>query len=261
MADTLTADIAKDLMWRSMTTGAPTSEFDKYGGYSAVADLYSRNGGTYDRSTISSDFLNRAAKTVADTGVGNLGVLADTKTPMSLTGLNAMSKNGVDSSFINKAVNDYGVYGLVSQSQYDNLNKQLTDLTKEFNTLKGQRNSTSNTNNGGAAVAGGTTVSTDSSNFMQNANQNYANSGAVWGPDGRMYSSAAAAVAAGVSNYSTTRPALTSSAANPNTAGGGLIDSALGTSASTKNPFATNGPYSTQVARVGLPGNVTNPFG
>jgi hypothetical protein len=37
---TLTPEIAKDLMIRSMTTGAPTSEFDKYGGYEAVSSMY-----------------------------------------------------------------------------------------------------------------------------------------------------------------------------------------------------------------------------
>ena len=44
----LTPNIARDLMQRSMTgSGAPTSEFEKYGGYEAVKALYDKSGGDY----------------------------------------------------------------------------------------------------------------------------------------------------------------------------------------------------------------------
>jgi len=44
----LTPDIARTLMQRSMTTGLPYSESDKYGGYKAVKAMYDAGGGSYD---------------------------------------------------------------------------------------------------------------------------------------------------------------------------------------------------------------------
>lgn len=95
MAATLTPEIAKDLMWRSMTTGAPTSEFDKYGGYQKVADMYNANGGQYSREVIDPAFLQEAANTIANTGVGDLQVLKETNTPLTNAGYQAMKNNGV----------------------------------------------------------------------------------------------------------------------------------------------------------------------
>lgn len=95
MAATLTPEIAKDLMWRSMTTGAPTSEFDMYGGYQNVANMYNSNGGQYSREAIDPAFLQEAAKTIANTGVGDLQVLKDTNTPLTNAGYQAMKNNGV----------------------------------------------------------------------------------------------------------------------------------------------------------------------
>ena len=44
----LTPNIARDLMQRSMTGGgAPTSEFEKYGGYETVKAIYDKSGGNY----------------------------------------------------------------------------------------------------------------------------------------------------------------------------------------------------------------------
>lgn len=138
------------------------------------------------------------------------------------------------------------------QGNYTTLQQQMAELNAQFNELKKQRSGSTNT----GGIVGGTTADMSSSNFMTN-NANNANSGVVWGPDGRMYSSAAAAIAAGVPNFSTTKPVLTSNAANPNTAGGGLIENSMSTSpGSTKNPFAAGGPFSTQTARVGLPPGV-----
>jgi hypothetical protein len=41
-----TPEIAADLIGRSQTVGVPNSEFDKYGGYQAVKDVYNASGGT-----------------------------------------------------------------------------------------------------------------------------------------------------------------------------------------------------------------------
>jgi hypothetical protein len=42
----ITPEIASDLIGRSQTVGVPNSEFDKYGGYQAVKDVYNASGGT-----------------------------------------------------------------------------------------------------------------------------------------------------------------------------------------------------------------------
>jgi hypothetical protein len=41
----ITPEIAADLIGRSQTVGVPTSEFDRYGGYQAVKDVYNASGG------------------------------------------------------------------------------------------------------------------------------------------------------------------------------------------------------------------------
>ena len=91
---TLTPEIAKDLMQRSMTTGAPTSEFDSYGGYDAVASVYNSNNGTYSLNDLDAGFLDLVAQQIANSGVGNLSVLGMTDTPLTEAGRQAMNSNG-----------------------------------------------------------------------------------------------------------------------------------------------------------------------
>jgi hypothetical protein len=102
---TLTPEIAQDLMWRSMTTGAPTSEFDKYGGYEAVNAMYAANGGGYGPiSEMPPDRLAAVLKEVSETGRGNLGLLLDTKTPLTAAGAANVAKSVDDPNFINMLV-------------------------------------------------------------------------------------------------------------------------------------------------------------
>jgi hypothetical protein len=49
--NSLTPEIARNLMQRSMMGGVPTSEFAKYGGYNAVQSLYDASGGNYAKPT------------------------------------------------------------------------------------------------------------------------------------------------------------------------------------------------------------------
>jgi len=77
----LTPALATELMQRSMTTGVPTSEFQKYGGYDVVSDLYNSNGGNYALSSIAPDKMAQYQQTVADTGVGNNAILAPAQAP------------------------------------------------------------------------------------------------------------------------------------------------------------------------------------
>jgi hypothetical protein len=102
---TLTPEIAKDLMIRSMTTGVPTSEFDKYGGYEAVRSMYVAQGGGYDPyKEASASQLQELAQTVARTGSGNLSILKETGTPLTTEGAANMVKNGIDPTSIDRFV-------------------------------------------------------------------------------------------------------------------------------------------------------------
>lgn len=93
---TLTPEIAQDLMWRSMTTGTPTSEFDKYGGYDKVNSMYSGNGGGYGFDEMTPEFLDKADDIIANTGVGNLGLLKVTGQPLTKAALQSMNANGIN---------------------------------------------------------------------------------------------------------------------------------------------------------------------
>lgn len=92
---TLTPEIAQDLMWRSMTTGTPTSEFDKYGGYDKVNAMYSGNGGGYGFDEMTPEFLDKVDDIIANSGVGNLAVLAKTGTPLSANAYQRLANSGV----------------------------------------------------------------------------------------------------------------------------------------------------------------------
>ena len=99
-AAVLTPAIATSLMQRSMTTGVPTSEFNKYGGYDAVKAVYDQANGTYSLSDIPKDLLSQYANTVANTGVGNLSVLKETGLSLTPQAIANMVKNGIDPSII-----------------------------------------------------------------------------------------------------------------------------------------------------------------
>lgn len=285
MADTLTQQIANDLMWRSMTTGAPTSEFNKYGGYDAVAAMYNSGGGKYDYSQIPQDKMASYANTVANTGVGNLSILKETNTPLSLSGVLAMQNNGIGADFLNKAVNDYGVAGFATSNQFNALqdkyntlntnygaiNNQLTALQSAYNNLNKKYTGVTNgvTTNGNGVVDAGGTINGGSTTLGDNTGMG--TSGVVYGPDGKSYSSAAAAIAAGVTNYSYTKP-LSGSTANSNQAG--LIDSASSLNAAVSIPNPSTGNvnpgfnisnqnqqlFNTGAPKIKLPGSMTNPF-
>jgi hypothetical protein len=111
-SNVLTAAIARDLMYRSMATGVPTSEFDKYGGYAAVKQLYEQGGGTYTGNEISADDKKKYATQIATTGVGNLSLLGETKTQLTQAGIDNMRKNGIDEATIANAIKTYGVKGV-----------------------------------------------------------------------------------------------------------------------------------------------------
>jgi hypothetical protein len=129
----LTAEIAKNLMQRSMTTGAPTSEFDRYGGYDAVSRMYQQGGGTYSRNEISDTEKKAYAAQIARTGVGNLELLRETGTKLTQAGLDSMRSNGAHESTIANAIKAYGVEGLTPGSAASDLEKITAAVTPAKN--------------------------------------------------------------------------------------------------------------------------------
>jgi hypothetical protein len=100
---TLTPEIAKDLMIRGMTTGVPTTEWEKYGGSEAIKAMYEAQGGGYDPyKEASASQLQELAQTVARTGSGNLQLLKETNTPLTTEGAANMVKNGIDPTSIDR---------------------------------------------------------------------------------------------------------------------------------------------------------------
>jgi hypothetical protein len=95
---TLTPEIAQDLIWRSMVTGVPTTEFEKYGGYEAVDAMYKAGGGQYSHDAIPVDLRNQLGQQVAQTGVGNLSILEKTGNSLSAAAIENMAKQGTISS-------------------------------------------------------------------------------------------------------------------------------------------------------------------
>jgi hypothetical protein len=95
---TLTPEIAQDLIWRSMVTGVPTTEFEKYGGYEAVDAMYKAGGGEYSHDAIPVDLRNQLGQQVAQTGAGNLSILEKTGNALSAGAIENMAKAGTISS-------------------------------------------------------------------------------------------------------------------------------------------------------------------
>jgi hypothetical protein len=95
-------------MQRSMTTGVPTSEFDKYGGYNAVKNLYNSSGGTYSLDEIDEGTLKGYATQVANTGVGNLSVLPMAGVALTQAGIDSMRRNGIDEATIAQYSKQFG---------------------------------------------------------------------------------------------------------------------------------------------------------
>jgi hypothetical protein len=95
---TLTPEIAQDLIWRSMVTGVPTTEFEKYGGYEAVDAMYKAGGGEYSHDAIPVDLRNQLGQQVAQTGAGNLSILEKTGNALSAAAIENMAKSGTISS-------------------------------------------------------------------------------------------------------------------------------------------------------------------
>lgn len=96
----LTAETAKHLIYRAMTTGVPNWEMDKYGGSLEVMKVFEANGGQYDIMTIPADLRRELAQKVSETGVGNMLAVQIENLPMAISAIQALSDAGVDSAVI-----------------------------------------------------------------------------------------------------------------------------------------------------------------
>ena len=250
---TLTPDVARNLIQRSMTTGAPTSEFDKYGGYAAVKAMYNANGGTTSRDEISAEDKVKYANIIAATGVGDLQLLKETNTPLTEAGRAAMVANGV-TTFDGAKLTELGIpfqqntdeklsslssqYGLLN-TQYGTLNTSFLELQKQLAALKVKNASmtslSSTTNSSGVVNAGASNTSGLGNTASDSAYTGASGTGAVYGPDGTAYPGPAAAIAAGVYNYTMFPP---TSSGQPK----GLITNAV-SATDTKNLSGVTGNY------------------
>lgn len=211
MAD-ITAQQAQDLIYRSMLTGVPTSEFDAAGGYEKVYDLAKAAGGDMGRPSDAA--IQKYGPTIAAQGSGN-----SSYAPGSVVNDPALQAAGYDNYYDQSLKKPSTSY----------LQKQIADLQKSYNDLvtKGTGKSSSFGGSGGTVTSGGGMV--DAGGSTPTTPNTGGTTGAVYGPDGAMYSSAAAAIAAGVKNFTTTKPVVQSSdnlispAGIPGTAANGFI--------------------------------------
>jgi hypothetical protein len=93
-------EIAADLMRRSQTVGVPTSEFDKYGGYRAVKDVYDTSVQTID--------LNLPTRPSVDTTTPSLA-MPNKQTVASPTqdAINKLEQEKANNAYINKLYEQY----------------------------------------------------------------------------------------------------------------------------------------------------------
>jgi hypothetical protein len=96
----LTADTAKNLIYRAMTTGVPNSEMDKFGGSLEVMKVFEASGGQYDIMTIPDDLRRELAQKVSESGVGNMLAAQIENLPIAVSAIQALSNAGVDSAVI-----------------------------------------------------------------------------------------------------------------------------------------------------------------
>ena len=253
MATTLTPDIAKNLIQRSMTTGAPTSEFDRYGGYAAVKSMYDANGGTTSTDEISATDRAAYSNIIANSGVGNLSLLKDTNTPLTAAGRAAMISNGVttmDAAALTKAgipfqqstdekLDDLNSkYGLLN-TQYGTLNTSFLELQKQLAAMKAKSIagiSSSSLTGSTSLVDSGATNTAGLGGTSAGGLNATSSSGAVYGPDGTAYPSPAAAIAAGVYNYTMFPPTGSGQPA-------GLVTNAMNTTDAAKLSGVTGNYY------------------
>jgi len=250
MAD-LTPSQALDMIHRSMLTGVPTSEFNAAGGYDKVYSLAKSSGGNMGAPT--TEAIIRYGPPIAAQGYGNMSYA-----PGNTVNDPNLAAAGYDNYYDQATKRKSSTY----------FEKQIAALQNSYNELlarsargtTGTGTTTTGGTTGGAVNADGTTIDT--------SNSGAGTSGVVYGPDGRMYSSAASAIAAGVTNYTRTKPLGAIAGADTLGAGGGgtAARGFMSNDANTGNvnPGGLIANQSKQLfnvnPNVSLPPGVVNPF-
>jgi hypothetical protein len=251
MATNLSAAQAADMIYRSMLTGVPTAEFDRAGGYGAV--YAAAQAGGFDLRAPPTQKIVELGPQIAAQGYGNMSYAPGSTvndSNLRAAGYSNYYEQAADTTAMNSRA-------------YQNLQKQLADMQSQYDRLVAQqsRPNTGGTVGGGGLVDDGSTLNPGQTTP---GGSNLGNTGKVYGPDGKEYSSAAAALAAGVTNFTFAPPQL----------GPGLIAGAdtlnsqfLQPAANTgnANPGANIANQNLQLFQMGapkvaLPGQIRNPF-
>lgn len=250
MATNLSSAQAADMIYRSMLTGVPTAEFDRAGGYDAVYSAAKAGG--YDLSRPPAQTIAALGPTIAAQGYGNLSYA-----PGSTVNDPGLQEAGY-SNYYEQAVDT----SAMSSKAYQKLQQQLAEMQKQYDTLVAQQGKQGGLGSGG--IAGGGVVD-DGSTFNPGGTGGLGTGGVVYGPDGTSYSSAAAAIAAGVTNFTYTKPVIPQTPAGP-----GLIQGADNLTAvppgvtGNVNPGGLIAGQNSQLFQrptgVQLPAGVRNPF-
>ena len=272
-----------ELHQRSMLTGVPTAEYNaalSRAGFSPdqwweAQEALQAAGYETGRPTDAN--VMRYGPEIARTGTGNLSYAPGSNVRENLTsrGLSESlanlgeGENNYYDRAVNNTVRDSSVYrGLQGQyntlnTNYINLQNQLNSLQAQYDAMRRRGNSTtgtSTTGSSGVVSDAGTTV--DGNAPAGGSSSTDTTMGVVYGPDGTMYSSPAAARAAGVFSYTRVRPTRTSNPATTQTAnpsvnaspvgfGGGLINNVVA---------GSDASFFTDNAAVGLPTGVRPAF-
>jgi len=236
--------------------------------------VFDDNGGSYSPP---SDYVMRYGPEIARTGVGNMSYAPGSNVRESLTsrGLDESlanlgeGENNYYDRAVNNTVRDSSVYrGLQGQyntlnTNYTNLQGQLNSLQAQYDALRRRGNSTTGTGTtGGSGVVSGSGTTVDGDAPAGGSSSTDTTMGVVYGPDGTMYSSPAAARAAGVFNYTRVRPTRTANPATTQTANPSVNASPIGFGGGLINNVVQGDPmtYFTDNARVGLPAGVRAAF-
>jgi hypothetical protein len=269
---TLTSEIAQNLMYQAMTGGVPTAELNKYGGFEAVNRVAQAAGVTPTPKWIAgyeqkqgmpeSEYTtrNKAAFSPGGIAYGNPDAGSwDGVTPGGGYVDTAPAGNGGagGGGSGNTPSTDW-------QKSFENLQSQIAALQQSYNELVNRKDNSGGGGGGGSGNIVGGGVVDDGSSFNTPGPANLGNTGKVYGPDGKEYSSAAAAIAAGVTNFTSSPPQL----------GPGLIAGADTLNSQFLQPPANTGNanpgadianqnaqlFNMGAPKVSLPNQIKNPF-
>ena len=286
MATTANDALAKlnDLHQRSMLTGVSTAEYNAAlaaAGFKPDERVEARDAleaAGYEVGRPTNANILKYGPDIAKSGTGNLSYapgsnikqdLIDRGLDPKLAKLDNFSNNYYEQAQLadennpfNRKIDALNDQYSTLNTNYSSLNSQLATLQKAYDELAKKK----------AAIAGdtgttqgGTVVDTGGTNIDTSTTAT-GTTGPVYGPDGKMYSSAAAAIAAGVTNYTRSKPAsLITGADNMGTGNTpGSTTTADNTSIGNANPGGLIANQNAQLFNMNpnvlMPSGVKNPF-